>query len=177
LNACPYRATSFPHVYPQIIEIYRGDNNSDAGGSSWGMFSYGDAPPAIGGGMGSFSWFNNRTALLNFVEEVLPFSPPGPGNSDPLAVAAEVRAVVAAARSGEIDLEKARKKLNPILKAYSQIEWMGTFRDLKDGNGAYARKVIKEYRRSSDLPVGASPIAIARSQLADFKIFLAEYGI
>jgi hypothetical protein len=32
LNACPYRATSVPHVCPQIIEFYRGDNNSDAGG-------------------------------------------------------------------------------------------------------------------------------------------------
>lgn len=33
---------------------------------SWGMYSYGDAPPAIGGGMGAFTWFDSKTALLKF---------------------------------------------------------------------------------------------------------------
>jgi hypothetical protein len=145
--------------------------------SSWGMYSYGDAPPAIGGGMGAFTWFDNRTALLKFVADVLPFSPPGPGNSDPLAVATKVKEVLASVKAGDLDLEKARRKLNVILRAYSQIEWMGTFKDLKDGNSTYARKIVKNFRRSRDLPVGAAPVAVGRSQVEDFKEFLAEYGI
>lgn len=145
--------------------------------TSWGMYSYGDAPPAIGGGMGAFTWFDNRTALLKFVADVLPFSPPGPGNSDPLAVATKVNEVLASVKAGDLDLEKARRKLNVILRAYSQIEWIGTFKDLKDGNGTYARKIVKDFRRSRDLPVGAAPIAVGRSQVEDFKEFLAEYGI
>jgi hypothetical protein len=54
LNACPYRATSVPHVCPQIIEFYRGDNNSDAGGghSSW----QGQTPDSI--------YFNNTGAAI-----------------------------------------------------------------------------------------------------------------
>lgn len=145
--------------------------------TSWGMYSYGDAPAAIGGGMGAFTWFDSKTALLKFVVEVLPFSPPGPSNSDPLAVEAKVREVLAVVRSGDLDLERGRRKLNVVLRSYSQIDWMGTFKDLKDGNDAYARKLIKQFRRSRELAVGAAPVAIARSQVEDFKAFLAEYGI
>ncbi len=145
--------------------------------SSWGMYSYGDAPPAIGGGMGAFTWFDSRTALLNFVAEVLPFSPPGPGNSDPLTIAAKVQDVLSGVSTGVLHLEKALSELNVILRSYSQIEWIGTFKDLKEGNGAYARKMVQEYRQSRGLPVGAAPIAVSRSQVQDFKDFLAEYGI
>lgn len=145
--------------------------------SSWGMYSYGDAPGGIGGGAGAFTWFNNRTALLKFVEEVLPFSPPGPGNSDPLDVAAKVRELLSQMRAGDIDLEKARRKLNIALRGYSQIDWMGTFKDLKDGNTPYARNLIKQFRRSHELAVGEFPIAVARSQIEDFKEYLAEYGL
>ena len=34
LKACPYRAIFVPHHRPRIIGSYRGDNNSDAGGSA-----------------------------------------------------------------------------------------------------------------------------------------------
>jgi hypothetical protein len=33
LKACPYRAIFVPHHRPRIIGSYRGDNNSDAGGT------------------------------------------------------------------------------------------------------------------------------------------------
>jgi len=145
--------------------------------TSWGMYSYGDAPAAIGGGTGAFTWFNSKTALLKFIEDVLPYSPPGPGNTDPLAVADKVRAVLRNLRSGDLELDEARRRLNTVLRAHSQIEWMGTFKDLKDGNDAYARELIKQFRRSRELAVGTAPVAIARSQIEDFKEFLAEYGI
>lgn len=144
--------------------------------TSWGFFSYGDAPAAIGGGVGTFAWFNNRTALLNFVEMVLPYSPPGPSNTDPLAVADKVGALLARVRSGDLDFAKARPKLNVVLRGYSQIEWMGTFKDLINGNDAYARRLIKQFRQSLELPVGTVPVAVARSQVKDFREFLAEYG-
>ncbi len=145
--------------------------------SSWGMYSYGDAPPSIGGGMGSFTWFDNRTELLKFVAEVLPYSPPGPRNSDLLTISTKVQEVLSGVKAGNLNLENARRKLNVILRSFSQIEWMGTFKDLKDGNSTYAKKIVKDYRRSRDLSVGAAPIAVSRSQIKDFKEFLAEYGI
>lgn len=144
--------------------------------TSWGMFSYGDAPAGIGGGIGTFSWFNNKTAMLKFLPEVLPYAPRGPGNSDPLLVAEKVQGVLAAIKAGDLDLEKARKKLNSILRSYSQIEWMGTFKDLKNGNGTYPKKIIKEFRRVNDLTVGLMPIMILRSQVGEFREFLSVYG-
>jgi hypothetical protein len=164
-------------LYEAANERWGDDTLREPKATSWGMYSYGDAPAAIGGGMGAFTWFDNKTSLLKFVAEVLPFCPPGPRMSDPLAVDAKVREVLAGVRAGDIDLEKARRKLNVVLRSYSQIEWIGTFKGLKDGDGTYARKLVKEFRRSCDLPVGAAPVAITRSQVEDFKEFLAEYGI
>jgi len=72
-------------------------------------------------------------------------------------------------------MEIARRKLNTALQAYSQIEWLGTFKDLKDGNGAYAKRIIKQFRASQALPVGKWPMAVSRSQLKVFKKFLTSY--
>lgn len=157
-------------------DLWGNDALSTPKSTSWGMYSYGDAPAAIGGGVGAFTWFDSRSALLKFVTEALPFSPPGPHDSDPLAVADKVKSLVTQIRAGDLDLESARRKLNTVLRAYSQIEWIGTFKDLKDGNGAYAKRIIKEFRESQALPVGKAPVAVSRTQLKDFKEFLASYG-
>ncbi len=145
--------------------------------TSWGMFAYGDAPAGIGGGVGSFIWFDNKTALFKFVAEVFPFSPPGPSSSDPLAVAASIQALLSDFKTQPTEIEKIRKKLNLILRSYSQIEWIGTYKDMKSGNGPYPKKIIQAFRRSRDLPIGTKPVAVSRSQIQDFKDFLAEYGV
>jgi hypothetical protein len=66
---------------------------------------------------------------------------------DPLAVAQKVRAILALLRGSDLDLDKGR------------------------------RKPLKKFRRSRELPVGAVPIAMPRSQIEDFNEFLAMYGI
>jgi hypothetical protein len=38
----------------------------------WGLFSWGDAPPAIGGGVGAFQWFPQLDELLAFVTDLSP---------------------------------------------------------------------------------------------------------
>lgn len=145
--------------------------------TSWGFFAYGDASPAIGGGMGGFSWFSSKSAMLEFISSVLPFSPPGQSNRDPLAVAVEVEAVTKQLKSNGIDQEVARKKLNRILKSFSQIEWVGTFQDLKGGQSPYARKLIMDFRRQNDIKISTKPVEVSRSELADFKEFLDQYGV
>lgn len=174
-------ATSSDSQLDALVEAadkrWQDDSLTVARASSWGFYAYGDASPAIGGGLGAFCWFGSKAAMLKFIVEVLPYSPPGPSSSDPLAVAEIVRQVTVAIRAGDIDLEKARKKLNKALRSYSQLEWMGTFRDLQSGSGTYARKIIKDFRRAHDLPAMAKPVQVTRSQLPDFKIFISEFGI
>ncbi len=145
--------------------------------TSWGFFSYGDASPAIGGGMGGFAWFSSRSAMLEFISSVLPFSPPGPSSRDHLAVAAEVGAVAKQLKSNEVEQEVARKKLNRILKSFSQIEWLGTFQDLRGGQSPYARKLITGFRRENDIKISTKPVEVSRSELADFKEYISMYGI
>lgn len=145
---------------------------------SWGMFSYGDAPGAIGGGFGAFVWFADRDQLLSFIESVLPFSPPGPCNRDPLAVEASVRAVISAQREGEVSADVAREQLNSVLRGFSQIEWWGTFKDLCGGTDAYAAKVIAAFREDcADEGVAARGGSVSRDELEEFKEFLTTYGL
>jgi hypothetical protein len=150
---------------------------TDPKAKSWGFFAYGDAPAAIGGGVGAYCWFDSKAKLLQFVADVLPHSPPGPADSDPLLVADQVSEIISEVQRNNLDLEKARKRLNNVLRRYSQIEWIGTFKDLKDGKGTYARMIVKAFRRDRELTIGATPLSISRGQLADFKDFLSSYGI
>jgi len=143
---------------------------------SWGFYAYGDAPGGIGGGVGMFCWFDGRAPMLKFIADVLPFSPPGPSTSDPLEVASRVRQTLDQVKAGELTLVTARTRLNKVLRSYSQIEWIGTFKDLKDGASPYARRLIQEFRRQYGLPVSTRPIHITPSQMADFRLFLSEYG-
>ena len=145
--------------------------------ASWGFYSYGDAPAAIGGGMGSFCWFGSRAKMLRFVVDVLPYSPPGPSDSDCTVVARQVTAIISEIESEKIDLEKARRKLNRVLRSYSQIEWIGTFKELASGQKAYSKRIIKAFRHAHDLPINSAPIEVTRAQMAEFKIFLSEFGI
>src|SRR5262249_18270473 len=72
--------------------------------SSWGMCVYGDAPPAIGGGIPVFLWFADRAAMLDFVKRLLTFLNPGPAGVDWGPVAASVRPIVDAIERSEIPL-------------------------------------------------------------------------
>ena len=150
---------------------------AEATSTSWGFFAYGDASPAIGGGVGGFVWLSSKSAVLKFIAEVLPFSPPGPSNRDHLAVADQVASVIAQLKNSEIDLEACRKKLNRVLRSFSQIEWIGTFKDLKGGQSPYARKLILGFRRENNLKVSTKPVAVARSEISDFKEYLSMCGI
>ena len=139
---------------------------------SWGFYAYGDAPAAIGGGIGSYVWFKSKSAMLIFIEEVLPFSPPGPSTSDCDEVAKLVADTCQKLRKSEIKFEDGQRILNKVLKSYSQFEWMGAFQDFKSGKTTYARKIILDFRRQNNLKISTKPISVDRSELYQFKDYL-----
>jgi hypothetical protein len=145
-------------------------------GKWWGFFCYGDASAPIGGGNGSFVWFPDRDEMLDFIRQVLPYSPPGRSDMDWEKVAKETEAIIDQMRGGDIDDKAATNHLNEALRSFSQIEWIGTFDDLLEGSHSYARLVRTEFRDSvEDATKQSDPID--EIELKDFKEFAALWGI
>lgn len=141
----------------------------------WGFFSYGDAPPAIGGGVGMFSWFPDRTSILEFIEHTLPYFPPGQSNLDPDEIAENTAAVVERLRLGTISDLDGIKELNEALVTCSHLNWMGTVTDLLTGNHPYAIEVRAAFREDDEKETGGGPIG--KDETEDFFEFLESWGI
>ena len=141
----------------------------------WGFFSYGDAPPAIGGGVGMFTWFPDRASMLEFIEETLPYYPPGQSNLDAEEIAENTAAVVEKIRLGAVSDEEGRKHLNKVLETCSQLEWIGTVTDLLSGDHPYLVKVRRNFRDDEDEDADGGPID--EDEKEEFFEFLESWGI
>jgi hypothetical protein len=141
----------------------------------WGFFSYGDAPPAIGGGIGMFTWFPDRNSMLEFIEHTLPYNPPGQSDLDPDEIAENTAAVVEKLRLGKISDLDGIKELNEVLVTCSQLEWIGTVNDLLTGNHPYAVHVREAFRE--DDGEEAEDKHISEDEKEDFFEFLESWGI
>jgi hypothetical protein len=144
--------------------------------TSFGYFAYGDACGAIGGGVGLFQWFPSRTALLEHLAQHLTFENPGQHGTDPFAVQAAVQKAIASFAKTDAPLKNLIRKLNPLLKTYSQLTWIGTLGELKEGLGKYEKGVRRTFREDNDAPRNQSR-PIERSEAAAFIDFLSQYGI
>jgi hypothetical protein len=142
--------------------------------NSFGFFAYGDAPEAIGGGIGVFQWFASSKALFDYLADHLTYMNAGQSGTDPFATHVAVKNAVNKFRKVDAPLKLLIPKLNRLLRTYSQITWIGTLRDLKEGNGKYERGLRKEFRESLESEAGTRPIQ--RSEVAEFLEFLSQYG-
>jgi hypothetical protein len=142
--------------------------------NSFGFFAYGDAPAAIGGGLGVFQWFPSRKALLDYLGDHLTYQNLGQSGTDPFATHAAVKNAVNKFRRLDAPLKLLIPKLNPLLLTYSQIRWIGTLGDLKKGNTKYERGLRNKFRESLGSKAGTRPIQ--QSEIAAFRQFLSEYG-
>lgn len=141
----------------------------------WGFFSYGDASPAIGGGVGMFSWFPDRNSMLDFIATTLPFSPPGPYNLDPNEIAKNTAAVVEKLKLGTISDLDGIKELNAVLVTCSQLDWMGTVDGLLSGNHPYAVHVRQTFRDDDEEDSEGEPVE--EDEKEEFFEFLESWGI
>lgn len=144
--------------------------------SSWGFYAYGDAPPAIGGGFGSFVWFSGRAEMLDSIAQVLPYSPPGRSDLDWGEVARETSSIVEQMSANLIDNETAVSQLNSALVSFSQFEWLGTFGDLLAGDHNYAKNVREGFWSVNDEGEAESSREIDAPVLNEFKDFLSSWG-
>jgi hypothetical protein len=143
--------------------------------NTWGIFSYGDAPAAIGGGVGCFLWFKGREQLLEFVANQLTFLAPGRADIDPGRVLSAVKQIVRQVEDGHLTIADAIPQLNSALRHFSQIEWIGTFEGLIAGSGDFERGLRRWYRehRGTDL----TDTVITAKELKAFRTAIAEYGM
>jgi len=141
----------------------------------WGFFSYGDAPPAIGGGVGMFTWFPDRATMLAFIGETLPYSPPGQSSLDPDEIAENTASVVEKLRLGTLTDEDGRQHLNKVLETCSQLEWIGTVTELITGDHPYLVRVRKSFRDDEDEDADGGPID--EDEKEEFFEFLSTWGI
>jgi hypothetical protein len=144
---------------------------------TWGMYVYGDASPAIGGGVGVFLWFTNRAQMLDYVKRLLTFMSPGPASVDWGRVATNVRSIVRAVEEGHISLETGQIRLNKALKQFSQIQWWGNFDALLSGPDPFARELRTNFRDSDDTDDEEAAAPIAEDEREEYMTFLQEYGI
>ncbi len=141
----------------------------------WGFFSYGDAPPAIGGGVGMFTWFPDRNSMLDFIANTLPYNPPGQSDLDPDEIAANTAAVVEKLRLGTISDLDGIHELNEALATCSQLNWIGTVKDLLEGSHPYAIRVRQSFRNDDKNECEKEPICEDKKE--DFYEFLESWGI
>ena len=150
----------------------------------WGFFSYRDAPGAIGGGVGAFVWFATRNEALDFIAEVLPFSPPGSSTADWDAVATDTRQIVDKMKAGTLDDSDGVAALNKSLRTFSQISFFGHEQSILIGDGKFPRSLRAQYlnERASDDAAkydedGETDVpAISSADQDDFQSWMGSYG-
>ncbi len=141
----------------------------------WGFESYGDAPAGIGGGVGGFSWFREREAMLDFVGRLLTFFSPGPASADHGEVAGRAAAVVARVRSGELSMDEGLAHLNEVLRRFSQLRWWGQLSELLCGDRPFERE-IRAWARGAES--GADPSRpIDEAERPAFIEGLRDFGL
>ncbi len=142
---------------------------------NWGLFAWGDAPPACGGGVGAFQWFDELSAVLSFVTDL---SPAGFATFDEEAEWIELRDQLRQiALRFEADSAAAISAFNDNLKSLLQIEWISSLEDLLSGHGCFPRLIRARFRGDDDDEATAKNVdAIGVSERDEFLVFLSEYG-
>ena len=139
----------------------------------WGFCAYGDASPAIGGGMQWFYWFNDKAAMFEFLKDcALSLNPPR-SDLDLPQLASSVRSAIENGRGR--DLEFIRNELNKLLHGCSQFTWMGSFGELKSGDHPEAVAVRNNFHSSREKLDDGS--AIPDKDVPEFTEFLNSYGL
>lgn len=140
--------------------------------NDWGFCAYGDAAPAIGGGMPWFYWFATEQEMLAAVNQHAAIMHPPRSDLDPTAIQARVVDILAATPGCPDAATIAH--LNEALRGCTGFEWFGSFTQLANGDDEFEKQVRDDFRSRNDAE-GDGPIADA--DLSEFAHFTREYGV
>ena len=143
---------------------------------NWGLFAWGDAPGACGGGAGAFQWFDELSEVLSFVTDL---SPAAFATFDAEVEWLELRDELRQIANGfEADSAATISAFNDNLKSLLQIEWIGSIQDLMSGSGCFPCQVRARFRDDWDEEASPESMDVASpSEQESFLAFLSEYGI
>jgi len=139
-------------------------------GGDFGLLVSGDAPPAIGGGMQAFLWFESRDAMLSFIEEYGFLIHPPLSSLDLKATRTFARSMARRIRLNEINEAEAPGALTEGLKGSTRFHWLGSFDSLLSGDTPFAVELRQEFRDSVD------GRAIEPDEEEELLEFLSLYG-
>ncbi len=92
---------------------------------SWGFCASGDGPPAAGGVLRGFFWFDTANELLSFVSRHIAWLDLQPLHVDVEPVHARVQDALAPFLEGRGPVGLLPTALNHLLEGLTQIEWAG----------------------------------------------------
>ena len=156
------------HVVPNHAELEAAFENSfekEPASSSWGFFAYDDAPGAVGGGAGNFSWFDSKNELFSFLTKypLLAHSNAAPDTE---------RFVKAKDYLAQLTVEtldqKAVNELNQLNAGIEQIQWFGQLNDLLSGDDEFAKGMRTFF--------SGSPELLLKTNIPEFAEFLRGWG-
>ena len=147
----------------------------------WGLFAWGDAPPACGGGVGAFQWFATLEELMEFITDwsaagYLTFD----DEEDWHQQQPRLRSL---AKHWHENPAATLLELNQELKGLLQIDWIGTYQDLKSADDAFGRRIQEAFAEEQAVPeskaVDMTDTAAQHNSETEeaFVAFLATYGL
>jgi hypothetical protein len=156
------------HAVPNHAELEQAFEKSfekEPTSYSWGLFAYDDAPGAIGGGSGNFSWFDSKDELVGFLTKFPLLAHSSDSTDTELFVKA--KHCLAQITAENFD-QKVVDDLNKINSGVEQIQWLGQFVDLLSGESEFAKGMRKFFSGTSE--------KLAKSRIPEFAEFLRNWG-
>jgi hypothetical protein len=130
--------------------------------TDFGFCAYGTAS-----GMPWFYWFATREDMLEALRGHALFLNPSLGMDVDTAQLALERTI---ATADPADLETLRRNLNQHLIGASTLTWMGSFKDLCEGDHQTAQDVRAAFRDELDEPIGNKIAPISLGELHGFVV-------
>ena len=110
---------------------------------SWGLFAWGDAPAACGGGIGCFQWFSSAEEALAFISDLSPalfctFDE----EEEWLLLRQRLRSIAAQWLNQPQD---ALDSFNAELQGLLQIDWIGPYSELRSGAFPFSQRLLEAF--------------------------------
>lgn len=144
--------------------------------ANWGLYSFDDGPPCIGGGVGGFVWFETRDELALFIKSRLPFlSGRRPDRDAWLGVRTDLAVETDAWAAGHILTSELINRVNCTLAQLVRIEWIGQFSSLLVDESPWEREIRSMFRGSQNRSEQGMPIS--DEEVTGFVGFLSACGL